>query len=155
MSNSGQVQVFDEDIPEVALVDAGEVAGDVADIGEHEAVHALDHSLEAQLEARLGDGADEGLEARVGVRQLHGRAAAEETQGQHAGGVNHLHRSPDRIGGDGAPIRVPLLPACRHGAQGLAHELSTLIEDLVSRHAGLLVSVSWRYALRGAASRKP
>src|SRR6266511_4334548 len=81
-------------------------------------------------------------------------ASAQERQRQHAGCVDDFDRGPDGIGGDGAPIRVSLLPPLRDGTQGLAHDLPTLFEDLVSRHAGLLVSVSWRSTLRGAASRR-
>ena len=111
--------------------------------------------LEAQLQARLGDGADEGLEARVGVRQLDGGAAAQESQREHPGRVDDLDRRPDGVGGHGPPVRVLRLPPLRGGAERLGHELPTLREDLVSRHAGLLTSAAWRSALRGVASRKP
>src|SRR3972149_4060600 len=133
----GQVGVFDRHLREVALEDAREVAGRVADRLEEHAVDVVELLDQAQLQRALDDGADEGLKARIGVRDLELVAAADDSQGQGAAGVDQLHRRVDGEATHDLAAGMGSLPGGGGLADGRTQGLTPLGETLVE--AG-----SWR-----------
>ena len=103
----------------------------------------------------LAIGADEGLEAGVGVSQLDRGAAAEQRQRQHARRVDHLGRRPDGVCGHGPTAGMLGLPALGDDAERLGDKLPALFDDLVRVHAGLLRPGADTSSASAERSRKP
>jgi len=119
----GHVEVADVHLGEEQLPDAGEVADDVADGGEEEAVHEVELAGDAQLQRGAGDAADVALVVGVAVDHLHVLAAAQDPQRQHAGRVDELAGHVDRHVGHHPPARRGRLPPAGHGEVEVVEQL--------------------------------
>jgi hypothetical protein len=130
----GQVEVLDVEVGGVALHDARQVPGDVADRAEDGPGEVLHVATQEELERALGDRAHERLEARVGVHDLDLVAGPEQADRHEPRRVDDLERRIHREHGEPTDARVPLAGERQRLARRELQQVTTLLDGRFHRH---------------------
>ena len=128
------IEVTDQLVGELELPHSREISNDITGTGKEHAVELIEPTGNSEFDRGTGDSADVALVVGVAVDHIQLIATTQNTNRQHAGGMNDLPRHIDRHMTDrlaAAPRRLPLLDVFEIE---VVIQILTTLDNLIQSH---------------------